>query len=524
MTRSVQMKLFSTENRLTKLKVTKTNGKPKFLQIAVGVLLGYKRHSTTDGKWYGKLRGDLIGMEERYRTFTLGVADDHAEADGEKVLNLNQAQSKLFALKDTFKKNYKKNAISWTFKEATELYHKAYMDRKVRPNETHKHYLDRIMAMEIPYRLQHIKQFKKNTLLANVRLDDITLQDLESIKTYISKTARQNDYVLIKLTDAEKARRRKSTANRFVVIIKAILNHAYTHKRITHVKSNAEWLAFKKFKDADLPRKDWWDADECQAFINKCNEPSLKEMFIGAISCGFRFGEQSMIRVGDVDLNSTTPSIHILADNAKSGKERFVIIPEHYREFYTTLTAGRDPSELLFTYRGGRRPNVMWKASMANGPFHKVREAAGLRRLPWHCLRHSYASQLVNAGVQMKVVADQLGHATTYYVEMWYGHLANKTVYEAVNKLQPMNNIITDRASVVKIKQVARSGNVTPALYDDRAREAVWVKPDDAEEKLAVQNSEKFNTIQRARKRGESSQGRGWKYHRNQRRAANEKG
>lgn len=231
-----------------------------------------------------------------------------------------------------------------------------------------------------------------------------------------------------------------------------------------------------------------------------------------------------MIRVGDVDLNSTTPSIHILADNAKSGKERFVIIPEHYREFYTTLTAGRDPSELLFTYRGGRRPNVMWKASMANGPFHKVREAAGLRRLPWHCLRHSYASQLVNAGVQMKVVADQLGHATTYYVEMWYGHLANKTVYEAVNKLQPMNNIITDRASVVKIKQVARSGNVTPALYDDRAREAVWVKPDDAEEKLAVQNSEKFNTIQRARKRGESSQGRGWKYHRNQRRAANEKG
>ena len=88
----------------------------------------------------------------------------------------------IFSLK-ALKKNYKKNAISWTFKEATELYHKAYMDRKVRPNETHKHYLDRIMAMEIPYRLQHIKQFKKNTLLANVRLDDITLQDLESIKT-----------------------------------------------------------------------------------------------------------------------------------------------------------------------------------------------------------------------------------------------------------------------------------------------------------------------------------------------------
>ena len=66
------------------------------------------------------------------------------------------------------KKNYKKNAISWTFKEATELYHKAYMDRKVRPNETHKHYLDRIMAMEIPYRLQHIKQFKRNTLKINV--------------------------------------------------------------------------------------------------------------------------------------------------------------------------------------------------------------------------------------------------------------------------------------------------------------------------------------------------------------------
>jgi len=436
---------------------------------------------------------------------------------------LQQAQEKLHAVKAALGKDYKKDKRSITFRQAAEMYYDNYVERKARPNSTHKHYLDRVIATQVPRRLKQPNVFKDATL-GNIRLDDITLQDLESIKFRVAKTARQNDYKLVKLSEAEKARRRQSTANRLVVILKAILNHAYLNRNDSHVKSNKEWLPFKKFESVDSNRKEWWDADECQAWINKCNEPSLRNFFIGAISCGFRFGEQAMLTVGDVILDAATKHIVVKADTTKTGKERKVIIPSQYVEFYQTLTAGRDVNETLFLYRGGKRQDQKFTSHKIYTPFHKVRKAAGLRRLQWHCLRHSYASQLVNVGVPLKVIADQLGHTTTIYVEKWYAHLKEEVIQAAVDMLPKMHNLIQDQASVVKIKQAARSGNVTPALYDDKAREAVWVVPDDAAEMLAVQNSDKFKYVHKARKRGESSQGRSWKYHRNQAEAANEKG
>jgi hypothetical protein len=64
--------------------------------------------------------------------------------------------------------------------------------------------------------------------------------------------------------------------------------------------------------------------------------------------------------------------------------------------------------------------------------------------------------------------------------------------------LPKMHNLIQDQASVVKIKGL-RTNNNTPALYDDKAREAVWVKPDNAEELLAKQNSRYFQVVQKPR-------------------------
>tara|TARA_R100001591_G_scaffold59752_2_gene69606 strand:+ start:1412 stop:2989 length:1578 start_codon:yes stop_codon:yes gene_type:complete len=524
MTRSVQSKLFSKENRLKKINTSKIKGDPTYLQIANGMMLGYRRTKTANGKWHGKIRGKLIGLDQQdYHKFLIGVADDYCEADGEKVFNLQQAQEQLHKEKARYVEEGKKKKIklSVTFAEAARMYHEDYTDRKARPNSTHKHYLDRMIATQVPLRLKNPKVYKDATL-GNIRIDDITLQDLESIKSNVAKTARQNDYKLVKITEVEKARRRKVTANRVVVILKAILNFAYTHKQVTHVKTNAQWLPFKKFKGVDSNRKDWWDYDECQAWLNKCNEPSLRNFFIGAISCGFRFGEQSMLRVGDVELDASTKYVHVRAEITKTARDRKVIIPSQYVEYFQTLIAGRDKDELLYIYRGGKRNSDNFTSHKVYQAFQLVTKAAKIRRLTWHSLRHSYASQLVNAGVPLKVVADQLGHTTTIYVEKWYAHLKSEVIQEAVDRLPKMNNLIQDEAAVVKLKQAKRYANLAPKIYDDTAREAVWVVPEDAEEKIAAQNSEHFQTVNKARKRGETKQGYTWKYLR-KKEAANEK-
>ena len=48
---------------------------------------------------------------------------------------------------------------------------------------------------------------------------------------------------------------------------------------------------------------------------------------------------------------------------------------------------------------------------------------AGLRRIPWHGLRHSFASILVSGGTPLRVVQRWLGHSSITTSER-YGHLA----------------------------------------------------------------------------------------------------
>jgi site-specific recombinase XerD len=59
---------------------------------------------------------------------------------------------------------------------------------------------------------------------------------------------------------------------------------------------------------------------------------------------------------------------------------------------------------------------------------------AGLRRVQWHVLRHSFASQLVMAGKPLKPVQELLGHSTIQ-MTMRYAHLAESTLIDAVESL-----------------------------------------------------------------------------------------
>jgi integrase len=62
---------------------------------------------------------------------------------------------------------------------------------------------------------------------------------------------------------------------------------------------------------------------------------------------------------------------------------------------------------------------------------------AGLDYLNFHQLRHTYASTLVNAGMPLVYVAEQLGHTDTRMVEKHYGHLAPNALADAIRKLTP---------------------------------------------------------------------------------------
>ena len=67
-------------------------------------------------------------------------------------------------------------------------------------------------------------------------------------------------------------------------------------------------------------------------------------------------------------------------------------------------------------------------------PLYAACKAAGLPEVQWHVFRHTFASQLVMAGVSLKAVQELLGHRT-FDMTLRYSHLAPSVLSEAVEKL-----------------------------------------------------------------------------------------
>jgi integrase len=55
--------------------------------------------------------------------------------------------------------------------------------------------------------------------------------------------------------------------------------------------------------------------------------------------------------------------------------------------------------------------------------FEKACRAAGIKDFSWHCLRHTFATRLVMAGVLIRAVAELMGH-TELQTTLRYAHLA----------------------------------------------------------------------------------------------------
>jgi integrase len=138
---------------------------------------------------------------------------------------------------------------------------------------------------------------------------------------------------------------------------------------------------------------------------------------------GARMGEQRALRWTDVDFDLKRVFIRRSAPGAldvvkapKSNRQRWVDLTP---ELAVALKAIRHRGELIFCQEDG---------SMLNpGQFHEVlwaaQKNAGLRRIRWHELRHSYASILVSGGAPLALIRGLLGHSSVKMTEK-YAHLA----------------------------------------------------------------------------------------------------
>ncbi len=160
--------------------------------------------------------------------------------------------------------------------------------------------------------------------------------------------------------------------------------------------------------------------------------PSLKAevMLSLAYGCGMRAGEVVRLRVGDID--SAQEIIRIV--QAKGRKDRNVMLPGDIlgllRDWWKERPTGQDkavpgPERVLFPgYRGKHL-----SARQISRLFKQTAQEAGITKpVTLHTLRHSFATHLLERGVDIRVIQALLGHSklttTARYASVATGMIA----------------------------------------------------------------------------------------------------
>jgi len=137
-------------------------------------------------------------------------------------------------------------------------------------------------------------------------------------------------------------------------------------------------------------------------------------------SLGLRLNEGVHLRRADIDLERRQVRVR----NGKGGKDRYVPLPEATRLLLCEFVGQSEPEQWLFPGRAAGRPI---DASNLQRAFRSaVLESGITKHASVHTLRHSYATHLLESGVDVRTIQELLGHESLT-TTMVYTHLTQRT-------------------------------------------------------------------------------------------------
>jgi integrase len=224
----------------------------------------------------------------------------------------------------------------------------------------------------------------------------------------------------------DKGKKAPATIDRLLAHARAALNMAVQSGRIE--KSPMSGVKLLRRPNARL------------RFLSDGEETRLKEVMAPhhfkvvrfALLTGLRRGEQFRLRWEYVDLENRVLTIPL----SKSGKTRHVTLSEEAIAILRSLPSWMT-SSWVFPSENPATP--IDAQNFYNRVFRPALKSAKIEDADWYTLRHTFASRLVMGGIDLRTVAELMGHSTIQ-MTMRYAHLSPEHLWEAVNRLSWSEN------------------------------------------------------------------------------------
>ena len=161
--------------------------------------------------------------------------------------------------------------------------------------------------------------------------------------------------------------------------------------------------------------------DEVDRLLDATDDLKYKAMFATMYSSGMRVSEVIHLHYEDISRNNM--QIHVR--NTKNRMDRYTILSNRNLALLTEywFACGR-PRNILFP---NKFTGEYLTVSSVEQVLRRSASAAGLSSVTPHCLRHSFATHLMEQGVEQRKIQSLLGHRDPKSTEV-YLHVSNKSL------------------------------------------------------------------------------------------------
>ena len=185
-----------------------------------------------------------------------------------------------------------------------------------------------------------------------------------------------------------------------------------------------------------------------------------------ALFCGLRISEVCNLKKQDIDLESEK----VIVRQGKGGKDRVVMLPSRIKPLIEKWFRLYDESEFYISGYSGRKyaDNILSKhfrkyLLKAKLSIETFKTSHGQQRYAYsfHTLRHTYATYLLEKGVDLYYVQRSLGHVDIHTTQI-YAYITNTDLQNKINmafgskkeKKKTVKEVSSNPLDVLKLRYI----------------------------------------------------------------------
>ena len=359
-----------------------------------------------DGRWEGR--------------YTAGHNLETGKPIYRNVLGKTQAEVKeklKTAIQETQSLDFSKTG-QYTVGQWMDVWYENYAKIKVRPSshQTYKGYIE-----------NHIKPN-----IGDIPLEKLTTLDLQRLyKTLLSRG---------RVDRLESKGQPRGLSPKTVRNIHQILSSALklAQEQRLILTNPAEGCALPKTEHREMKTL---PVEQLQSFLREAKESGVFALYYLELATGLRRGELLGLKWEDIDLEHG--DLRVKQQIARiNGK--VVEAPLKTRNAYRTLPLAEDTISILKEQKKKVGSSPLVFPSATGGPIspdsvlhmlHRVLKRAGLPKVRFHDLRHTFATLALQNGVDIKTVSGMLGHFSAGFTLDTYAHVTTSAQKAAANTM-----------------------------------------------------------------------------------------